>query len=268
MLDTEIPSSITDHIELLKEIKHLATEKAIDLLEKSFPGQFTREENIKIVQTLKDMTESELNVLVKETKQTEYSAQDSISKRGLLKYLQSRPIEQFLQALKIYSRAIRNCDQIEDLSYRKTHLIQCLRYWAKSILSVLREQEAAIEKKLGSEGKFDEYSEEQKKEARIFDRIFAFNVFQSLVSVELGSDKLENLLDKGMNDLEQDAIVLFLFTLIYSDLRLPSYVGKLRQLAGSLKGKYFPLVLLMHRLILPISTDIYALWYEHPRIQL
>jgi len=92
----------------------------------------------------------------------------------------------------LYSIVIKNCELIEDLSFRENNLNKCIFYWGRLISFSLMKIENKTEK-----GGVDNKNSD--KDMEVF-KVFFPSMIHSLISSELGSDKLEILLNRGINN--------------------------------------------------------------------
>lgn len=142
--------------------------------------------------------------------------------------------------LRLYSKVIKNCELIDDLDFRKQHLERCVMHWANLLLLILVLAEDDLEKDSRKE------LEGKKEEAKYFLRVMLPLVFGFIVHENLGSEKLEKLISEGI-DRSTNEVLKLLHAFLYSDLRLPGYINKLREVTRHVHHHKYSLELMFYK---------------------
>ncbi|MFW9990081.1 MAG: metallophosphoesterase [Candidatus Odinarchaeota archaeon] len=143
-----------------------------------------------------------------------------------------KPQNIFVTNLTLTSRVVRNCDQLEDSELTKNVLETCVNYWSTLMTFFMY----LIQKKI-DEG--DELNEEISDEAIYFFKIVTPIIFQFIIHENLGSEKLERYLELETENKQDELVNRLLFTFLYSDLKLPNYLKKIKDFVKrARKNKY------------------------------
>ncbi len=229
--ESEDVLSVFEDKNIVLQIKTADKDEAINLIESYVPNLLNYEEKIDIFEKLKNIDQGKLEKIF-EKKESLFNGIRDISGFDFKDISTKNPNAILFSSLCIFSRVIKNSELIEDLPFRKSNLKKCVSYWAKKILFILNDIEAKLKKELVMN---------KETENENISIIIIFSIFQTLMFEELASDKLEVLLLDGINDPNLQLLEVVLFTFLYSDLKLPDYIVKIKDLTK--RGAHNKLVL-------------------------
>jgi len=241
LLDVDTSLFELDNKELIKQIRELDEEQLIELIEKTFPNQLTNEEKIDFFKNIKGLDDSQLNEWIKKL-----NAQADNS-QGIRKDIYSDKIYSdsklmYLTNLVLYSRIIKNCELIEDISFRKINFESCLSAWAKFILLSLNNADETLRDKFSTEFK------DKENQISYFIHTFIPLIFETIIFEELGSEKLEILILDILKQSNNYSLLYMLSTFLYADLRLKDYISRIRMLVTRFKNNNYILDLILQKL--------------------
>lgn len=238
LLDTTISLEDLRKMEFIRYLRNYSNDEIIQFVNITYPELHQHiKENDSIIR-LQEMSDDQicnwLDSMIREP-----DIEQCIRKR-YLSDIYRQPIIIYMMNLILFSRLIKNGELIYDLDFRKKILRKCLINWGKIILYIMQEVEKNI--KLTTE-----LSEEEKK---IYVNIFTLTIIQMLISNELGSDKLETLLDSGIDDNGDNKLLTLLYTFIYSDMRLKNYLRRIRDLSILCRNNNYILEVILYKLLM------------------
>lgn len=146
--------------------------------------------------------------------------------------------------LTLYSKVVRNCELIDDLEFKRQGVAKCMESYANLMLSAMVVVENTLKDRPG--GKSGKYGDE----LNYFVKIIIPLVFPYQIYINLGSEKLEKLIDDGIRDSKNPTLIKMLYIMLYGDLKLQGYLDRIRTFVEEIKHNKYILDIIFHKLLI------------------
>lgn len=133
--------------------------------------------------------------------------------------------------LILYSKLIKNCELIDDVNFKKKNLKDCLTFYSTVNLLGIVLAEEILNK--------SENNTEDMDKIDYFAKVFIPLIFQQLILYELGTNKLAKIIEDEIENSDNIIFVRLLLVSLYADLKLPSYLDKIKCFLKNIDNRYY-----------------------------
>lgn len=163
----------------------------------------------------------------------------------------------FAKNIILFSQVFKNCQLIEDTDFKKKCLMKSIKYWAIFLLfsMIMFEDKliSMIEKQKEDNpnlGLVDgEEIKQFKEKAKYFFKMMTPVIFQSLIYELLGNTRLASLLNDCMADQDNQKLENLLYVFLYSDLKLPNYITKIKELYKQVEHNSYAVEIIFSKIL-------------------
>jgi 3',5'-cyclic AMP phosphodiesterase CpdA len=165
--------------------------------------------------------------------------------------------DKFLYNLILFSKVIKNCEFIDDLSFKRRVFKKCMSYWSLFLLITIMVGEEIFKTEIQKQVMTDEITEELRQQLKTHEdelnnllKVMLPLMIQSMIHTTVGSEKLKPIISLEIDDTSNEELQFLLCTMLYADLKLPDYLNKIKNLINKTDTHKYLFEIVLYKLMI------------------